>query len=237
MPYKRTDWPFVRAAFVEGWEDDQGRHVWPTLAQVSARFNVDRTNLGRRAASEGWEDERVTYQRRVEELRQEERAHELARIAADLDIEAVRVARDGMAITRARIQELGLVTQRRMAGLRDGDANIVHANPPVDAMEMDRLSRSADTWYVLGVKAIGLAPRERVEHELVAPVSADERDARTVQLIALMQQLAPELLPPGFGEVIDVGSHVQLVTGGAAGGDGGDADAEDQQLPAAHADH
>lgn len=237
MSARRHDWHRIRSEYIEGIVNADGRLVWPTQDELAARHDVRRQRIGERLQAEAWNEQRALYTRRLEEQRQHERASEVAKIAADLDVEAVRAARDGMAITRARIQELGMQSQRRIEALQAQDPVRLAQAPAVDALELERLSRSADMWYILGTRAVGLGPRTQVDVSVagVEPVDDDERDRLTLEVIGLLQAHVPELLPAGFGEVVDVESRVHGVAGNGASGNGAHADADHEPLHPPHA--
>lgn len=231
-----VDWPTARALYVEGVPGPDGTTTWPSMRDVAERMQVNLRSLGQRAADEEWVRQRAMYQRRVEEARQQERVEEIARLAADVDVAALKAARDGLSITHARIQELGVAANRRMQALADRQ---VPNDPPSDALELERLARAVDGYYTTAVTAIGLAPRtpldallQRVETE----TDAETRDARTIGVLALIKQHAPEMMPAHLEEVVDVGSVVALVPGGSPPGDLGDGDAETEPVPVDDAD-
>lgn len=223
----------MRADYVEGIPGDGGRVHWPTHDELATRYGRHADTVRKRAARDRWSEQRATWQRRVEQQRQEERAGEIARIAADLDLTAVQLARDGLTITRARIQELGLLAQQRVQQIAQGaDPRVVGA---VDSLEMDRLARAADTWYLLGLKAIGQTPPIPLELQLPGEVDADERDADAIGVLAILREHLPHMVPEGM-EVIDVNSRLRLVAGDVPAGDPPGVDATYERVHPADAD-
>jgi hypothetical protein len=200
---RRHNWPLIEREYIEGCTLGD-EIVWLTMDEMCMRHGVNRRRVWEHARAGNWNEHRAAYQRRVDEQRQAERSTELARIAAELDLAAVEVARDGLALVTARIGELGAQSQQRADALAAEDDDALAANPPPVALELDRLARAADTWYVLGTRAVGLGPRAQLDVEWATPLDEDERDAMSVRMLRLLEQYVPEYLPPGFGDVIDL---------------------------------
>lgn len=235
-----ADWSTIRAQYVEGIPAEDGTTSWPSLRDLCERFGVGLTAIAARSSGEEWPRARAMYQRRVEEQRQNARVEEIARIAADLDVSALKAARDGLAITHARIQEIGLAANRRMAALAQ---DRTPSDPPVDALELERLARALDEWYEVATKSIGMGPRSVLDVNLHAGEADDdearieERDTRTLGVYALIKQFAPDMMPAHLEDVIDVGSHVvALIPGGDPPGVGGVGDPEGEPVSADVAD-
>lgn len=189
-PARRYNWTRLKAEYVEGISDADGRVRWPSYAELAERHDVIAKNVRRKAAAEHWTDERATFQRRVEQQRQHERSTELATLGADLDVNALRIARNGMAITAARLQELGMASQLRAEAARqNGGSPGAGAPPAVDSDEVRILARAATDWYDLGLKALGDVPRIEIDATLDVDGSIDvtmddsERAARILTIL------------------------------------------------------
>lgn len=205
----RHDWTAIRAAYVEGVPDDDTT-LWLTLDEVAARYGVNANSMRRKAAAEQWVEERAAFQRRIEIDRQQQRSAEVARLGADLDVRALTMARDGMAITAARMQELGMAAQRRIKALSN---NQVPADPPVESLELDRISRSAAEFYAMGTKALGEAPKFDISVHADEDVEPEDlRDAESLGIMAILREVGA--LPPELEDVIDIGAgRLSLVAG------------------------
>jgi len=114
---KQLDWPAIKADYIEGVTQGQGRRL-PTYEDLATKYDCSGVTLRKRGAEERWMDERATFQRRMEEDRRQQRSHELATLAADLDVNALRIARSGLSVTAARISELGQQAQARALALQ-----------------------------------------------------------------------------------------------------------------------
>jgi len=205
---RRHNWARIKAQYTEGITDDRGQTRWPSLREVAELNNVHSGKVRDRAAAERWTTEREQFQARIESIRRNERATELAALGADLDVNALRVARNGLAVTAARIQELGQQAQTRAEALRQSGGRIGAGLPPApDSEELGVLSRAAGQWYDLGTKALGDIPTQRVELDLgvtleQAEVSMSD-DERAVRLVQILTE-AGVLPDAGPGDVLDV---------------------------------
>jgi hypothetical protein len=189
---RRYNWLRLKTEYVEGISDPDGRVRWPTYEEVAERNNVLARNIRRRAAQEHWTDERATFQRRIELQRRTERSTELATLGADLDVNALRIARNGMAVAAARLQELGMQSQLRTEALRQsGGAPAAGTPPAVDSDEVRILARAATDWYDLGTKALGDIPHAKVELEASLAVDASidvtmDGNERTARILTIL---------------------------------------------------
>lgn len=207
------DWVPIKADYVEGIPDGENT-MWPTVPELAERHGVPLAAVRDHCASEGWVDERQAFQRRIEYERQELRAKEAARLGADLDVTALRIARNGLSIAAARITELGNRAQQRVAALR-GNPDVEPSVPPVDSLELERLSRSADQWYSLGQRALGDTPKVRIEIEAAIEVDVAVRDQRDLGVMAILADAG--VMDERLSEVIDLDSgRLQLVAGADA---------------------
>lgn len=233
---RRYNWPRLKAEYVEGITGTDGKVYWPSFSEVAERNHALSQNLRTRAAKEGWTGERAQFQRRIESQRQNERSTELAALGADLDVSALRVARNGLAVTAARMQELGRDATLRAEAIRQaGGRTTTPGTPPApDSDELATLARAANSWYELGTRALGDVPTARLEVDLDVDVTAtldsSQRDSATLAVMAILQEA--RLITDGTvdtRDVLDVGGGPALDVG--VGGD-----PETQQVPAADPD-
>ena len=142
MP-KRYDWSKVKAEYVEGTRDDQGNIVWPTLEQLAQRYSLSFSTVQKRAARERWAEERKIFGRKVEEARREKKSEALASEAAQFDAEVLRIARAAITQVTAHLALAAKVYRE--------------TGEPMDAAELDRLSRALERLQRAGRLALGEA--------------------------------------------------------------------------------
>lgn len=241
MAELRDDWPDMRAAYVEGLQED-GRIHWPTLNEVATMYACHPASVRQRAAAESWTEQRATFQRRIEEERRAARAEEMARIGADLDIRVLRAAATGLGIAEGRLREFGMMSQARTAALRlreDNPATPIPPAPPSE--EVATLAGTVARWYDLGNRALGDVPTQRllveggrpiqVEHTALTP---EERDTRTAGIIAVLVEagaIPGDIFGNGHGGNGAGGNgHAVLDVGGPSALPGVESDAEDDEV-------
>lgn len=226
---RRYNWTRIKADYVEGITGDDGKITWPTYDIVAERNGALPQNIRTRAAREHWTDERAAFQARIDTQRQDERSTEIASLGADLDVQALRVAKNGMAITGARIQELGMMATDRARHIQQAGGRVTAETPRApNSEEIGTLSRAAATWYQLGREAMGDGVRVHVEHGGMVQVDAEltvhERDEAALAVLAIMQEAG--LLPDG---VVDTRAVLDVAGGGALAA-GRDPDPEDEPV-------
>lgn len=117
MPEGR-DWAAVKAAYVEGFEEDGVRVANPTLEQLEARFDIPLSTLRKRSGLEHWGDERNLFGTRLERAKQEKTTQVLASKGAEFDALALRVAEKILKKIEAKAD--GEVSPAQLAALAAG---------------------------------------------------------------------------------------------------------------------
>jgi len=92
----KHNWPEIKSAYVEGYVDDSGAVVWPTLDQCAQDFNVSISTLRKRAAHEDWSEEKNAYRQNLEQARQERKIDVLADKATKFDEQVFKAAEAGL---------------------------------------------------------------------------------------------------------------------------------------------
>jgi len=229
VPHSVIDWEDIASQYIEGTTGPEGTLVWLSMEEIAERNSVAASNLRRRASREGWTDQRALYRQRSVAERQNERIAEMARLGADLDLSALRVARSGLIITARRLGELGQMAQARAEEIEarraDGMSTSTAGLPPAPSSEeVNTLGRAATTWYELGTKAIGDVPRSEVvvDVEVSGELDVATRDARTQGILAVL--LEADALPGELrGLVGDAAAARPTGSDESAPGDGDDA--------------
>ncbi|MFA5064956.1 MAG: hypothetical protein WC566_05780 [Dehalococcoidia bacterium] len=90
-------WAEVKSQYIEG-KQDKGSLVYPTYAALSEEFKVDAAVIGRRAAKEGWVEQRKLFRHKVDTLRMEKKSEILASESAQLASDCLKVSRAGIAV-------------------------------------------------------------------------------------------------------------------------------------------
>jgi hypothetical protein len=207
-PGRRYDWEQVRESFVEGVFDTQERGGiirWLNLREVSELHEVPYNRCRERAAREGWNEARATFQAQLEHARQSERLQHSAREAADLDSKALSAAKAGIGLVLHRMQEIASDASKRAGeGQKPGSSWV----EPVDSRELATLARAANEWRNLGAMALGL-PTERGVLETPGGAATppdlrmelmfdDPDDSRLTGILVTMERA--NLLPAAGGE-------------------------------------
>jgi hypothetical protein len=89
--WKRYDWFNLKAEYVEGIERD-GKRIYPTKEELSARYGPSVSRIEHRFADEGWHAERGIFANKITAARQEKTTEILATKGAMFDSSALRIA-------------------------------------------------------------------------------------------------------------------------------------------------
>jgi hypothetical protein len=215
----RHDWEAIRAAYTEGMpkddaDNDEDRE-WPTLEEVAERFDIRADQVRRRAGKESWSLQRVAVQRRIADTRTKKRASALARESVEFDTRTLSIAKMGQGAIAMRVAEIlqdahqhqqrrTEAAQRTAAGQPSDWRDYVS---PVDARELDSLARAAQTFQMMGRKAMGEDVQHHdvevnvsgeIEHVSVADtLKQDDPDRLAAFIKAAVQSGLP------FGDIIE----------------------------------
>lgn len=179
---RRYDWERIRAIYVEGTVNDKGERSYPTLNQVAEMEGIMPSRVRTAAARGEWKMARAAFQSHVEKVRQQKRAHDLAKEAVHADEQALKVSKLGVQLVQMRIGEIAQdAAKRAQAKKRYDDLKAAGgspedlddtgfdpwAPPAVDAREIASLAQAANAWHTLASKALG--EPETLRHEITGP--------------------------------------------------------------------
>ena len=110
----KHNWPEIKCAYVEGYVDENGAIVWPTLEQCARDFDVSISTMRKRAAHEDWSAEKNAYRQNLERARQERKIDTLADKASQFDEQVFKAAEAGL----LHVQGHFLKYQNRLLGAK-----------------------------------------------------------------------------------------------------------------------
>jgi hypothetical protein len=149
-------WDQLRKLYVEGWDDGHGGVHYPSVSELLERFLPTRLredHVRRRSGREHWLDKRALHQAELERARREARSAEYLQLAENVDGSAIAVARNGLQLVQARVQEMMAVQGERLRQL--GAGQLPGSAGAIDAMELTRLSLAGIRWHQLAMRAVG----------------------------------------------------------------------------------
>lgn len=92
----KYDWVTVRTEYVEGMQDENDNHKWPTMKELSIKYAIPHAYLRRIAASEKWKDEKNNFITNYEHARHTEKIKFLAKKSAKFDENCINIAEEGI---------------------------------------------------------------------------------------------------------------------------------------------
>lgn len=107
----RYDWPVLRAAYVEGCEIDGTRVETPSLRQVAEKYGVKHERLRKVSSTQNWTDQRHMYLSKVEQMRREKRAENMAARGAEFDANVLEVSETLINLSRRELNRI--ITEAR----------------------------------------------------------------------------------------------------------------------------
>jgi len=141
LPFKH-DWESIKKDYVEGVEGEDGL-TFPTLINLSEKYNVPMSTLTKRSSMEDWQTERNIYRKKIEDARRDKQAEVMASRAANFDSEVLKIAEAGLKHV-----------QGHFLAAHDAFRESNGRNPmPMNSLET--LSRSLERFHRIGRLALG----------------------------------------------------------------------------------
>lgn len=164
MPVKLTDQlkKQIKTEFIEGYLDDEGVRVFPSIDHLAKRHDVSRTTLYRHtnAQADDWQKQKNRFQTQLDKEVEDNRLKELVEAAKTLD-------RNSLNIAQALLTKVGRRIARSMEAER--------ADPTTGALssaELRELSHVAANAQKIGKLALGEAQEiSKVSADVSAPES------------------------------------------------------------------
>jgi hypothetical protein len=91
--YPEELWQRVRAAYVQGVEDENGFRRFPTYQQLEAEYNVNYGTIALRCKKEGWQEERAIFERKLREDIDAKKRKELLKASVEFDSSSLKLAK------------------------------------------------------------------------------------------------------------------------------------------------
>ena len=91
--YPEELWQRVRAAYVQGVEDENGFRRFPTYQQLEAEYNVNYGTIALRCKKQGWQEERAIFERKLKEDIDAKKRKELLKASVEFDSSSLKLAK------------------------------------------------------------------------------------------------------------------------------------------------
>lgn len=86
----------IRSEFVEGYENDKGERIFPTLEHLIERHNVPKNTVYRRAKAQEWQQQKNEYHAYYMQKVNKQRAEAAAKDLEKLDSSSITIAKAGL---------------------------------------------------------------------------------------------------------------------------------------------
>ena len=139
MSMQKYDWQRLRIEYTQGRENGGGLE-WPTLEQLAQEHSIPTQTVRSRAARERWTELRNDSATILLQKTREKTLEQLAEKAAQLDVQAVNVARAMFAVAARKLQ----------AGIEKDSLALA---------DQERLLRVCDVAHRMGRRALGVGDR------------------------------------------------------------------------------
>lgn len=93
---KTYDWHLMKSEYVEGYEDEEGNQVWPTMHKIAIKHGCPPTYLRRIASEQHWTTEKQNFITNYEHAKQAEKIKFLAKKSSNFDNRCIKIAEKGI---------------------------------------------------------------------------------------------------------------------------------------------
>jgi hypothetical protein len=95
----KINWAAIQADYVEGWQDDKGRHL-PSYRELANKYAVHVCSIRDRGAKDNWVNERARFQEITEQERQKKLSAAVASASVAFDSRCLRTCKTQLRILR-----------------------------------------------------------------------------------------------------------------------------------------
>ncbi len=231
----KWNWELIREYFVMGIPDESANgkgknpRIFINLEATAKWWGMPSATLRMKASKEHWYDQRRDYQHQLAAAKQAHRVGQLRRESVDFDADALKMAREGLSLVHARLDEVLVDHEdhkvihdvQREQGKNGEQVVPAKVRTMINARELESLAKAATKWHSLGQSALGtdiqrheIAGSRHQSVEINSGVSAaedlrgDDPDGlvnfltvikRTPSLFALLSER-----PESAGKIVDV---------------------------------
>lgn len=144
MP-KIHDWDGAKKTYVEGIHDKDGNLVYPTLEETGKRHGISSSSMRKKAADQGWANERDIFRTRLAQKHRENRLELLAGKASEFDAGMFRVVEIGLAHIKMHFVRANEAMNKAPEGQKR----------PLSTTALNTLSKALERFQRVGRLALG----------------------------------------------------------------------------------
>jgi hypothetical protein len=104
MPTK-TNWEVIKREYVEGIANSNGELRFPSLDELTKKYQCSYSTLTKRSSSDNWTTEQKLYRRKLEDSRQNKKIEYLASESAEFNAKILRLAGATLSHCARHLQE------------------------------------------------------------------------------------------------------------------------------------
>jgi hypothetical protein len=93
MSYSENTIEKIRELFVQGFEDDSGNRTYPTIDELSKKFNIPAITLYRKSKSNGWKNQKDLFTQNLQIEIDQAKQKKLANEAKEFDSNSLKIAK------------------------------------------------------------------------------------------------------------------------------------------------
>lgn len=170
---KKRNWDLVKAEYVEGIQDKEGKITFPTLEDLAKKHKCSFSYIQKVAAAGEWTEARQIYRRKLEDARQAKKTEILASAAAQFDADVLKVVKMELVQVQAHLVQAMRELQR-------------DKNSTMDPETLERMTRALYRIQKVGRLALGEST-DKVEGDIDA--EGDDEFLRLLQNPAVLSAI------------------------------------------------
>jgi hypothetical protein len=207
----KINWNEVSSLYIEGEISPSGERVYPTLEDVSKKYNVRPGTVRTHAAAEHWRDKRATFQRDLEEKARQLRLEKRAKEELDFHENCFKITKGGIFHLADHLQAMlddfaDWKANPYEEVTKDGKTVRIKRRAPLDKATiamLEAISRTLEKLQKAGCVALGIPDRNTtISGPMGSPIeiiqqSPEELDRRIQEQYKLLGY-DPEVKPAGI---------------------------------------
>jgi len=171
----KYNWYPIKIEYVEGYDNEDNKHIWPTMKELAQRHSVPPVYLRKIASENKWTDTKKAFLIKYEQMIELEHARQLAKRATNFDKKCIDLAEKG-------IKEVQNILLPEMPLLDENGCEVKYT-----LNELELAAKTLDKFQKIGRLSLGISnTSSKLEKKSVNKTLADALDL-------ISEQMTPEM--------------------------------------------
>lgn len=165
----KYNWEQLKSEFVEGNINENGIRNWPTLKEISDKYNIDYSYIRKISSNQNWKDCKQLFIQSFENQRQLDRIKHLSEESIKFDNKCIKIVNKGIKV----LEDIFEISENTID--ENGNRQLLNLDT------LDIITKSLERLQKIGRLALG-SSTENISNKISGITFADELDKINQQL-------------------------------------------------------